>query len=121
MFIGKDGIRKITVDHSYVQELIKNGSITEDEAQTHPKRNLITRAVGTEQTVIVDTKTERLQNTDIILICSDGLTSYVNNEEIYEIVLREKDEAAEDLVKLANERGGSDNISVIIAGLGDQI
>jgi PPM family protein phosphatase len=119
--IGKEGIRKITIDHSYVQELIKNGSITEDEAQNHPKRNLITRAVGTEQTVIVDTKTETIQNTDIILICSDGLTSYVNNEEICEIVLSEKDEAVEKLVKLANERGGSDNISVIIAGLEDQI
>ena len=120
-FIDKDGIRKITVDHSYVQELIKNGSITEEEALNHPKRNLVTRAVGSEQTVIVDTKTEKIQSADIVLICSDGLTTYVNNDELYEIVLSGKADAVEELVKLANERGGSDNISVIIAGLEDQI
>jgi serine/threonine protein phosphatase PrpC len=117
--INFEGIRKITVDHSFVQELIKNGSITEDEAQKHPQRNLITRAVGTEQNIVVDTKIEKIENKDIIMICSDGLTSYVNNEEICEIVLNRKTEAVDELVQLANERGGSDNISVIIAGMED--
>lgn len=117
--INDKGIRKITIDHSFVQELIKNGSITEDEAQNHPQRNLVTRAVGTEQNIIVDTKTEKIQNTDSIIICSDGLTSYVNNEEICEIVLNRKLEAVDELIQLANERGGSDNISVIIAGMED--
>jgi PPM family protein phosphatase len=117
--INSEGIRKITEDHSFVQELIKNGTITEDEAQKHPQRNLITRAVGTEQNIVVDTKIESINNKDIIMICSDGLTSYVNNEEICEIVLNRKVEAVDELVQLANERGGSDNISVIIAGMED--
>lgn len=117
--INNNGIKKITTDHSFVQELIKNGSITEDEAQNHPKRNLITRSVGTEKNVVVDTNTELLAEKDIILICSDGLTSYVNNEEIRETVVKGKIEAVEKLIDLANERGGSDNISVIIAGMED--
>lgn len=117
--INNAGIKKITTDHSFVQELIKNGSITEDEAQNHPKRNLITRSVGTEKNVVVDTSTELLAEKDIILICSDGLTSYVNNEEIRETVVKGKIEAVEKLIDLANERGGNDNISVIIAGMED--
>lgn len=115
--INSDGIRKITVDHSYVQELVKNGSITEDEAQNHPQRNLVLRAVGLEENVVIDTMIEKIQDRDIIMICSDGLTSYVNNDEICEIILNRKKEAAEELVHLANERGGRDNISVIIAGM----
>lgn len=115
--VNSEGIRKITTDHSFVQELIKNGSITEDEAQNHPQRNLITRSVGTEEHVVVDTLTEKLQEKDIIMICSDGLTNYIKNEEICNIVLNRKIEAVDELVHLANERGGSDNISVIIVGM----
>ena len=113
--VGEHGIRKITVDHSFVQALIKNGSITEDEAFNHPKRNLITRAVGTEAQVEVDTTKTKIEPSDIIFMCSDGLTSYINNDEIFEIIKDKKENAIEDLVRLANERGGSDNISVIIA------
>lgn len=117
--INRQGIKKITVDHSFVEELVKNGSITEDEAQNHPQRNLITRAVGTEENVVVDTKIIQFNNDDVIMICSDGLTNYVNSEEICEIVLNRKADAVDELVNLANERGGSDNISVIIAGMED--
>jgi protein phosphatase len=118
--VNDKGIRKVTIDHSYVQELIIRGSITEDEAFNHPQRNLITRSVGTEQTVMVDTKTEKIEDKDYLVICSDGLTDYVNNNEIYEIVINKKENAVEELIKLANERGGKDNISIIIARKEDE-
>lgn len=117
--INTNGIEKITTDHSYVQELVRNGTITEEEAKNHPQRNLITRAVGTEEYVEVDTGNIKLSLKDVLLICSDGLTIYVKDEEICEIILNRKEEAAEELVDLANKRGGSDNISVIIAGMED--
>lgn len=113
--ITDNGIRKVTEDHSLVQELINNGSITECEAINHPQRNLITRAVGTEKSVNVDTGCETIGKDDAILLCSDGLTNYVTNDEIYEIVREKKAEAVEELINIANKRGGSDNISIILA------
>jgi protein phosphatase len=113
--INSVGIVKITQDHSYVQELIDRGSITEQEALRHPQRNYITRSVGTDKDVQVDTKILRLNDKDIILICSDGLTSYLDGHEIFDIVSIRKESAVDYLIQLANERGGSDNISIIIA------
>lgn len=118
--INQYGINKITEDHSFVQQLINNGSITENEAFSHPKRNIITRAIGTERYVIVDTKIFDIENGDLILMCTDGLTSYVNNEELRQIVLDMKENAVEKLVDLAIDRGGRDNISLIIARRGDK-
>lgn len=114
--INKVGIVKITQDHSYVQELIDNGSITEKEAINHPQRNIITRAVGTEMDVTIDIKMMNINKGDYILICTDGLTNYINNDEIFEIVSSNKKNAVDELINLAKERGGSDNISIIIAG-----
>ena len=113
--INKEGINKITQDHSYVQELLDNGSITENEAIKHPQRNVITRAVGVEKYVVVDTKTLEFNDNDILLLCTDGLSNYISNEDIYKIVMDKKESAADELVNIANENGGSDNISVIIA------
>ncbi|KRQ86929.1 putative protein phosphatase 2C-type [Caloramator mitchellensis] len=113
--INEIGITKLTEDHSYVQQLVKNGTITETEAENHPQKNLITRAVGVEENVIVDTFFIDINPNDIILICSDGLTSYLTKEEIYQIVTEKKEDAVEDLIDLANSRGGFDNISVVIA------
>ncbi|HAZ37725.1 MAG TPA: Stp1/IreP family PP2C-type Ser/Thr phosphatase [Clostridiaceae bacterium] len=113
--INKEGINKITQDHSYVQELLDNGSITENEAIKHPQRNVITRAVGVEKYVVVDTKTLEFSDNDILLLCTDGLSNYISNEDIYNIVMDKKESAADELVNIANENGGSDNISVIIA------
>jgi protein phosphatase len=113
--LNNSGITKITQDHSYVQELVDNGIITDSEAENHPNRNLITRSVGIDKYVIVDTRIGNIGNGDMILLCSDGLTTYVNNREIFEIVTLKKEEAVDDLVKLAIERGGRDNISVVIA------
>lgn len=112
--INKVGIVKITQDHSYVQHLIDNGSITENEALSHPQRNIITRAIGTEECIKVDTKSMDINNGDIILLCSDGLTNYINNDEIFNIVSEDIDNAVDTLVELAKQRGGNDNISVII-------
>jgi protein phosphatase len=119
--IAENGIRKITQDHSLVQELIDNGSITESEAINHPQRNLITRAVGTEKNVNIDTGCEKIEKVDVILLCSDGLTNYISNDEILEIVKQKKSEAVEELINIANERGGSDNISIILAFGEDRI
>lgn len=117
--INQSGIRKISEDHSYVQELVNKGSITENEAQTHPQRNIITRAVGTEEYVVVDTKAEVLEEGDYIFLCSDGLTSYVTAEEILYAVTSNFEGSVDELTGLANERGGSDNISIIVAGKDD--
>lgn len=119
--INDTGIRKITQDHSLVQELIDNGSITEGEAINHPQRNLITRAVGTEKTVNVDTGCEAIGKDDSILLCSDGLTNYITNDEIFEIVKQKKADAVEELINTANKRGGSDNISIILTFGEDRI
>lgn len=113
--INKDGIRKLTEDHSFVQQLVKNGTITEIEAENHPKKNLITRAIGLERNVIVDVIVVDFNKDDLILLCTDGLTSYLSKEEIFEIVNDKKEDAVEMLIEIANDRGGSDNISVVIA------
>lgn len=113
--INDKGITKITQDHSFVQQLIDNGSITESEAANHPNRNVITRSIGTEEYVVIDTKIGSFAVNDIIVLCTDGLTGYVSSSEILDIVSLKHEDAVEDLIKLANERGGSDNISVIIA------
>lgn len=119
--ITYNDIRKITQDHSLVQELIDNGSITEREAINHPQRNLITRAVGTEKNVNIDTGCEKIEKDDAILLCSDGLTNYITNDEIFKIVKQKKAEAVEELINNANERGGSDNISIILTFGEDRI
>ena len=98
-----------------MQQLIDNGSITESEAENHPNRNVITRSIGTEEYVVIDTKIGSLGDNDIIVLCTDGLTGYVSSNEILDIISLKHEDAVEDLIKLANERGGSDNISVIIA------
>lgn len=118
--VNQSGIRKISEDHSYVQELVNKGSITENEAQRHPQRNIITRSVGTEEYVVVDTKVEVLEEGDYIFLCSDGLTSYVTAEEILCAVTRDFEGSVDELIGLANERGGSDNISIIVAGKDDE-
>ena len=108
---------QLTSDHSLVARLVDIGQITPEEARTHPQRNMLYRSVGTDPSVEVDTCSEQLRPGDIILLCSDGLVSYVRDDELTRIVLEQPDpqKACEQLVALANERGGSDNISVIVA------
>ncbi len=108
-------LTQITKDHSYVQELIDAGHISEHEAGNHPKRNVITRAVGAHIDIETDFFAVDIKNGDIIMLCSDGLISCVSDSEIAQILAGEIETAAYRLVDAALNYGGADNISVIIA------
>lgn len=114
--INEDGINNITVDHSVVSEMVKRGEITRMEAQRHPSRNLITRALGVEPEVKGDTYRTAVKEGDFILLCSDGLNDQVSEPEIYYEVYEsgEPQNACANLVKVANDRGGTDNITIIL-------
>ena len=116
--IGKRGIRQITKDHSLVEEMIRLGGLAREDARLHPDKNIITRAIGAKDEVEADFFTEELDEDDIILMCSDGLSNMLEDKEIEKIV---KDEALEELiqkgdalVRAANENGGKDNIAVVL-------
>jgi serine/threonine protein phosphatase PrpC len=109
---------QITRDHSLVAELVRNGDLTEAEAQTHPQRNILTQSFGSDLRVKADVSTRPLLDGDTIILCTDGLTGAVTASEIEDIVSHASslDEAAERLIALANERGGHDNVTVLLAG-----
>lgn len=109
-------IRQITRDHSLVEEMVRMGGIGREEARNHPDKNIITRAVGADDTIKPDFFTVKLDRGDIVLMCTDGLTNMLEDEEIRMILEESRDmvEKAEELVKAANEKGGKDNISVIL-------
>lgn len=106
--------RKLTHDHSYVQKLVKDGTITQEEADHHPKKNMLMKALGCTAFVEPDVTVKGFIKDDIILICSDGLTNMVEEQEIYNILKKEGTLAAEKLVEKANENGGYDNITAIV-------
>ncbi|MGM9936882.1 MAG: Stp1/IreP family PP2C-type Ser/Thr phosphatase [Candidatus Ornithomonoglobus sp.] len=109
-----DGIVQITRDHSFVQELVKLGQITPEEAKHHPRRNYITRAMGVEAFVRVDTGVKPY-NGEKLLLCSDGLFGEIEDSELFDAVKNNSAETAVNtLIELANERGGSDNITAIV-------
>ena len=110
-----DEIRRITRDHSLVEELVQRGEITEEQAREHPRRNLITRALGTSRKVTADFYPLTLEPGQKLLLCSDGLTTMVRDEELFEI-LKEEDSrlCCERLISAANANGGHDNITVLI-------
>ncbi len=115
--ISKGGITQITNDHSFVAELVRAGMITEAEAETHPERHSITRAVGAEPTVIADGIICSVEKGDRIVMCSDGLTNMVKNQSILEIADDSSltlEQRIDKLINMANENGGYDNITVII-------
>jgi protein phosphatase len=116
--IRKNEIIKITKDHSLVQELVDMGSISEKEAEKHPKKNIITRALGTGSSVCVDIFELENKEYDLYLLCSDGLTNELTKEEILQVIMEEDDyvKIANKLVYLANEKGGRDNITVLLFG-----
>ena len=114
IYLVNDKLTQLTKDHSIVQSLIESGKITPEDASVHPRRNVITRALGVEGEVIVDTDFLTLQQNDTLLLCSDGLTNFVTSEKILETFLQnEITYVAEKLVDLANEGGGGDNITVV--------
>ncbi|MGB9588300.1 MAG: protein phosphatase 2C domain-containing protein, partial [Armatimonadota bacterium] len=118
--IRNGSIRRITEDHSWVSEQVKRGSLTEEEARLSPFRNVITRSLGAGPDVEVDIYQEQLEKGDILVLCSDGLTGYVSDEEILETASAwSPSVAALKLVDRANERGGGDNITTLIIGIRD--
>ena len=112
--LRKDIFRKITVDHSYVQKLVKDGTITKEEAEDHPKKNMLMKALGCEAYVEPDITVKGFLSDDTFLICSDGLTNMVPEEEIKKIIKKDIIKAPEELIKKANQNGGYDNITLII-------
>lgn len=117
LFTGEE-LRRLTRDHSLVEELVQSGEITEEQAREHPRRNLITRALGTSRRVNADYYPLTLEKGQKLLLCSDGLTSMLRDEEILPI-LREEDIklCCENLIRTANDNGGHDNITVLILTL----
>jgi serine/threonine protein phosphatase PrpC len=116
-YLIRDGaMEQLTEDHSLVAELMRSGKLSPEEAETHPQRSVITRALGTDPDVDVDTFTIAAQTGDVFLLCSDGLTTMVSNQSILDLVERHRgdmDKALRALVSAANKGGGEDNITVV--------
>ena len=112
--IRKNFIRKLTQDHSYVQKLVKDGTITKEEAEVHPKKNMLMKALGCNAFVEPDVSVKGFLRDDIILMTSDGLTNMVKQEDLFRIATGNIEKAPIKLVDLANENGGLDNITAIV-------
>lgn len=110
-------LRQLTKDHSYVQELLRQGTITIEEAKDHPQKNVLLKALGCDRDIVPDVITKGFVKGDIILLCSDGLTNMVDDKQIYEIIMKNTSDlniACKMLIDTANGNGGADNISAII-------
>jgi PPM family protein phosphatase len=119
----RDGrLEQLTDDHSLVGELVRSGKLSPEEAETHPQRSVITRALGTEPDVDVDTFTVEARSEDLYLLCSDGLTDMISADEIHSLLADsdDLDLAARSLIEAANARGGEDNITVVLFQIGDR-
>ena len=112
--VRKQFIRKLTQDHSYVQKLVKEGTITKEQAEHHPQKNMLMKALGCNAFVEPDVMVKGFLKDDIILMCSDGLSNLVDQETIYEMASKNIEQGTKDLVQLAKDRGGYDNITVVI-------
>jgi serine/threonine protein phosphatase PrpC len=122
-YLIRDGkLEQLTEDHSLVAELVRSGKLSPEEAETHPQRSVITRALGTDPDVDVDTFSIQTQPGDLFMLCSDGLTSMVEDEVILRTVEKHRDDlqaAAKALIRAANKGGGEDNITVVFFEIGD--
>jgi PPM family protein phosphatase len=114
--LNESGYKQLTEDHSLVNELVRTGQISREDAENHPRKNVILRALGTEQNVEMDLLTIIFEEGDILLICSDGLSNKVSEKEMIEILSNEEthDQRAESFIRLANHYGGEDNITLVI-------
>jgi protein phosphatase len=123
-YLIRDGkLEQLTEDHSLVAELVRSGKLSPEEAETHPQRSVITRALGTDPDVDVDTFSIQTQPGDLFMLCSDGLTSMVEDEVILQIVEKHRDDlqaATKALIRAANKGGGEDNITVVFFEIGDE-
>ena len=114
-YLISDGtISQITRDHSFVEELVGKGALTREQARTHPRKNVITRALGVDKAVDCDTFSPELKKNDLLLLCSDGLSNTLSDSEILEIVQNKKklDDIGKELLDLALSRGAPDNVTV---------
>lgn len=114
--LNEIGFQQLTEDHSLVNELVRSGQITKEDAEHHPRKNVLTRALGTEETVAMDTKTIMFEEGDFLLLCSDGLSNKVTEEELKSALNHNGslEDKATGLITLANENGGEDNITLVI-------
>lgn len=124
LYIANRKLRQITRDHSLVAEMVRIGELRPEEAKNHPDRNIITRAIGITKEADVDFFDTRIHKNDIILLCSDGLTTMVNDSMIFRTIQSSRDvvEMVEELVRLANQNGGRDNIGIVmIQAMADEV
>jgi protein phosphatase len=123
IYILRDGeLRQLTRDHSWIDEQLKQGILTPEEARKHPLRNVITRALGSKEEVQVDVDDLQLSDGDTVVMCSDGLTGMLEDHEIKQIIEENHEDleaACKALIDSANARGGDDNITVILARYND--
>lgn len=113
---NENGFKQLTEDHSLVNELVRTGQISTEDAAYHPRKNVVLKALGTEEEVSADIQSLVWEQGNRLLLCSDGLTDKVSNEELFEYIQSNDDlrSVGEEMIQLANERGGEDNISLII-------
>ena len=115
LYLYRQGqLQQVTRDHSYVEDLVANGTLTPEEARVHPQKNMLTRAVGVESSLRVDTGTFALQVGDMLLLATDGLMKHVPDEGIAALLAQHSDDPAQALVTQALNAGGSDNVTVIV-------
>lgn len=107
-------LRQLTRDHSMVQELVETGRLTAEEARTHPRKNVITRALGVSEQINAEFSEEKMADGDVLVICTDGLSNYISEHDIVDVTRQHNYyEFADELIKMANSNGGGDNITVV--------
>ncbi|MCI8963875.1 MAG: Stp1/IreP family PP2C-type Ser/Thr phosphatase [Eubacterium sp.] len=117
LYVYKDTFRQVTIDHSLVEEMVQSGKLHKEDMRTHPNKNIITRALGTNSEVKADCFEIEVDEGDVLLLCSDGLSNMLEDERIERIIKSNREdmsEAGKQLVQEANEAGGKDNISVVL-------
>ncbi len=120
LYAFRDTLKQVTVDHSLVEEMVQSGKLQKEAIRTHPNKNIITRALGTNRTVKADCFEIEVREGDVLLLCSDGLTNMLEDDRIESIIKQYKNDmkkAGEVLIEEANEAGGKDNISVVLVRL----
>ena len=117
LYVIGEKIQQITRDHSLVQEMVRMGELDPEQARKHPKKNIITRALGAEKTVDIDFFDLKLEPGDVVLMCSDGLSNMVEDSQLREIICdtsTDLDEKGRILIREANRNGGKDNIAIVL-------
>ncbi|UII57369.1 Stp1/IreP family PP2C-type Ser/Thr phosphatase [Cytobacillus spongiae] len=119
--LNDDGFKQLTEDHSLVNELVRTGQISKEDAEHHPRKNVLLRALGTEQNVEADIRTIMFEDGDVLLLCSDGLSNKVGEDEMFSILSKAVpiEEKATIFIQMANENGGEDNITLVIVEFDD--